>query len=597
MQSCDICRKRKVKCDRRTPCARCRRLRQPCTYTDILRKKGPKFVHSYPRMHDTTFTVSDAGSGSASTSSLTGTLTASISGSSETLPLPPLINGDTEMNMHLGGSINVRSRLGIQADVDSGAGTTSEADEELDLGLDFHFGDFPWSQQVQLQPQRNSRADTILGPGVPSESLSGTVLGLDMGLDETLPVYIERLHPLFPVVHLREIEHTLRVKRGGQRQGYGYAYRLNSSRYALLCSLCAATHAHLTLSTDRHPSSPPASIDQKQGHEQSCLKYLHTALQAQRQIDHPHVNLTRQQGRPSEGIERSKARDKILTSFFLFMTYWALHRVRHAWWYLRECITLLLSVRMHREEEYRELDVREAETRRVLFWGVFVAERVPSPLDEGESVAPIPGFVRLVTLFRGLDVDLSGSWTAAGFVTPISLSLSSGIGVAAPTATNQSRAGAGPHGREYGQTGLETEAGIPLQQLDLAVTREWLRAKMWKLGIPGHQQSSSPTEFVAAPRKEGVQWRLEEPLLIGEATLDVLQSMEEVLQDGWSGIMDEKLCDICECLCDIRPVMQTGLIGIGDFKVDLDQILRGLLGCLARFRGRSAFLLASCVQD
>jgi hypothetical protein len=144
--------------------------------------------------------------------------------------------------------------------------------------------------------------------------------------------------------------------------------------------------------------------------------------------------------------------------------------------------------------------------------------------------------VRLVTLFRGLDVDLTGCWTAAGFVTPISLSLSRGTGVATTT-TDASRTGAGPHVYEYDDTGLETKTGIPLQQLDLAITREWLRAKMWKLGIPGHQQSSSPREFVAALGKEGDQWRLEEPFLIGKATLGILRSMEEVLQDNWSAIM------------------------------------------------------------
>jgi hypothetical protein len=120
-------------------------------------------------------------------------------------------------------------------------------------------------------------------------------------------------------------------------------------------------------------------MDQKQGHEQACLKYLQAALEAQRQSDHPQVNLTSRQGQATGGSDRSEARDKILTSFYLFMTYWSLKRVRHAWWYLRECIALLLSVRMHQEEEHRKLDMREAETSRVLFWGVFVAERYLSP--------------------------------------------------------------------------------------------------------------------------------------------------------------------------------------------------------------------------
>ncbi|KAL6229395.1 hypothetical protein BDW75DRAFT_249706 [Aspergillus navahoensis] len=594
MQSCDICRKRKVKCDRRTPCARCRRLRQPCTYTDILRKKGPRFVHSYPSIYTTALTTaldSGSGSGSASTSSLNlrAALTASISGSSETLPLPPFMDGNMRMDMDLEGPVDVYSGSGLQASVDSGTGTASEAEGELELGLEFGSGDVPSDQQLQpqLQPQRNSGVDTALGRDVAWGSFSKTVQRMEMGLDETLAIYVERLHPLFPVADLREIQYRLRVGNGGQSPGYGYAYRVDPTQYALLCSLCAATHAHLTISPRRGPSSSPASIDQKQGYERECLKYLQAALQAQRQSDHPQVNLAPQQCQPSDDAGLSKARDKIMISFFLFVTYWGLRRVRHAWWYLRECIALLLSVRMHREEEYRNLDAREAETRRVLFWGVFVAERVPSPLDEGGGVTAIPNFVHLVTLFRGLDVDLSSSWTAAGFVTPISLSLSRGAGVATPTA-NPSRSGAGPHSHEYGDTGLETEAGIPLQQLDLAITREWLRAKMWKLGIPGHQQSLSPREFVATPGKEGVQWRLEEPLFIGEATLGVLQSMEDVLQDSWSGIM---------CLCDMRLVMQTKRIGTKDVNVDLDQILRGLLDCMASLRGPSAYLLASRVGD
>ncbi|KAL4738605.1 hypothetical protein BDV11DRAFT_215765 [Aspergillus similis] len=595
MQSCDICRKRKVKCDRRAPCARCRRLRQPCTYTDILRKKGPKFVHSYPRIYTTALTASGSGSESASTPSLMGPLTASVSGSSEALPLPSSMNRNVGMDMGLEGPLHVHSSSGIQSGVDSGTGTASEPDEELNLDLDLDFEDIPPGQQ--LRPQQNSGTERAFGPDVPLESLGRTVLGTEMSLEETLSVYVERLHPLFPVADLREVQDTLRAGDGGQNPDFGNGYGFDPTQYALICSLCAATYAQLTLSPRRGESSFPVTMDQKQGHEQACLKYLQAVLEAQKKSDHPQVNLTSQQGQASGGSGRNKARDKILTSFYLFMTYWSLQRVRHAWWYLRESIALLLSVRMHQEEEHRKLDMREAETRRVLFWGVFVAERVPSPLDEGEGVAAIPGFVRLVILFRELDVDLSGCWTAAGFVTPISLNLSRGTGVATTT-TNPSSTGAGPHGHEYGDsrdTGLETEAGIPLQQLDLAMTREWLRAKMWKLGIPGHQQSSSPREFVAGLGKEGVQWRLEEPLLIGKATLGILQSMKETLRDNWSGIMDEKLWDICECLCDIRPVMQSRRNGARDVEIeaDLDQILRGFLDCLVRLRVRSAYLLAS----
>lgn len=115
-----------------------------------------------------------------------------------------------------------------------------------------------------------------------------------------------------------------------------------------------------------------------------------------------------------------------------------------------------------------------------------------------------------MTLFQGVGVDLSGCWTTAGFVAPITLSL------ATPAA----------HGHE------DAEAGIPSQRVELAVTREWLRAKVWKLGIPGQRSSS---EFVAS--KGNAHWRLDEPLSIGRDILGELQGLSDVLQDNWSGIL------------------------------------------------------------
>lgn len=109
-----------------------------------------------------------------------------------------------------------------------------------------------------------------------------------------------------------------------------------------------------------------------------------------------------------------------------------------------------------------------------------------------------------------MGVDLSGCWTAAGFVTPITLSL------ATPAA----------HGHE------DADSGIPSQRVELAVTREWLRAKVWKLGIPGQRSSS---EFITS--KENAHWRLDEPLSIGRDILGELQGLSDVLQDNWSWIL------------------------------------------------------------
>ncbi|KAL4912481.1 hypothetical protein BDW62DRAFT_216284 [Aspergillus aurantiobrunneus] len=529
MQSCDICRKRKVKCDRQTPCARCRRLRQPCTYTDILRKKGPKFVHTYPSIYISTtpYTTATASSETLVSASL----------SEEALPLLTRGNLDLEMEMAMDMEGFMRD-VDIHERVDSRAGTGTTP--ELDFGA---------VQQLQQ--------GLSLDPSLRVQGRAEVVSRTDMG--NSLLLYAKILHPLFPVVDLHEI-------RLGLRLGHGNG----STLYALLCSLCAAVHAHLTLSS----SSSEQDFEREDEHEPACERYLHDALRARALYGTPQISP--QNGENSDGRER----DKMLSSFFLFMTYWNLRREKHAWWYLRECIALLMSSRMHREDEYEKLEPREAESRRVVFWGVFIAERtfcllhdkpitlrpwidlprLPSVLDE-EGM--IPGFVRLVTMFQGVSLDLCGCWTAAGFVTPVTL--------------NPAIAAAHGHG--------DMDAGVPIQRLELAVTREWLRARVWKLGIPGQRSS---LEFVAS--KENAHWRLDEPLSIGKATHGVLQSWSHVLQDNWNEILDQKLCDICECLYDIQPVMSMRR-RVGE--LDLDQILRGLLEALSRVGGRSAYLLSN----
>ncbi|KJK65437.1 specific transcription factor domain protein [Aspergillus parasiticus SU-1] len=47
-QACDNCRRRKIKCSRELPCDKCQRLLLSCSYSDVLRRKGPKFRTLYP---------------------------------------------------------------------------------------------------------------------------------------------------------------------------------------------------------------------------------------------------------------------------------------------------------------------------------------------------------------------------------------------------------------------------------------------------------------------------------------------------------------------------------------------------------------------
>ncbi|KAL4944191.1 hypothetical protein BDV06DRAFT_233784 [Aspergillus oleicola] len=555
MQSCDICRKRKVKCNRRTPCARCTRLSQPCTYTDILRKKGPKFVHSYPSIYTSTpISLST----STSTSASTGTL-ASASGSSEALTHIP-------MNANIEALIRHADFQGF--DSGSGSGTSAasasdfddELDLDLDLDLDFEFGEIPPDQRLQLEqghgPQPTSGVTQDLGNGNA------------MRMEHTMSLYTETLYPLYPVVDIQEIRFGVQFNNG-----YG------ATRYALLCSICAAVHAHLASKEAENCDLEPEHSNGNE-HRNTCEQYLHAALQAREQGDARHHNCHQHS-------------QNIIIPFFLFLTYWNLGRVRHAWWYLRESVALLISGRLHREDEYRKLEVPEAEAKRFVFWSIFVAERTFCLLrDKPITLRPwislphlsstqhqeiLSGFIRQATLFRDLHVDLSGCRTAAGFATPVTFNL----------ATEEA------HGHDgfNPNTGLSLPLPLAIQRLEYSVTREWLQAKVWRLGIPGAPQEKQSSEFVAS--KENGHWRLEEPLHIIKAALGILREYSPFLQSCWSGILDQKLCDICECLCDVQPVMQTRLSGVA--AVDLEQILRGLLEVLGTLEGRSAYLVVDAL--
>lgn len=349
MQSCDICRKRKVKCDRRTPCARCRRLRQPCTYTDILRKKGPKFVHSYPSLY--LFGAAPYNNNTSTPTPTSSETLASASGSNEALPL--LTGGlaldlDFDMGMGMGVGINMQGFTGGASEAMAGTGTTSELGDELELELDF--GDASPVQQPQLQQDLEMGMGSEFGP--PSEASSIT------GMERALSLYAVKLYPLFPVVDVREL-------RLGFRLGHGWNNGYSSGRYALLCSICAAVYAYLGF------DSSSSRQELGHGHEHMCERYLRGALRARSQFDLSQSQSSRRERQNNDG----RRRDKMLNSFFLFLTYWFLRRERHAWWYLRECISLLFSLRIHREDEYGKLEPRVAENMRIIFWAVFVVER------------------------------------------------------------------------------------------------------------------------------------------------------------------------------------------------------------------------------
>jgi hypothetical protein len=215
-----------------------------------------------------------------------------------------------------------------------GRGIDLDLDLELDLGLEL-------GGPVNLSPVQ--RLPASLGLREKASSIMSD-----------LTIYVERLYPLLPVVDIRD----LRLQAHAHISGAGH----NPIRAAFLSSLQAAVHTF-----------DPSDSEQSQQYERelACERYLQDASKAREQCNVPGI----QTHFESPSHLEYETRHKLLSSLFLFLAYWNLRREKHAWWYLRECIALVLSSRMHREGEYSLLEPREAEYRRRLFWGLFVVER------------------------------------------------------------------------------------------------------------------------------------------------------------------------------------------------------------------------------
>jgi hypothetical protein len=115
----------------------------------------------------------------------------------------------------------------------------------------------------------------------------------------------------------------------------------------------------------------------------------------------------------------------------------------------------------------------------------------------------IDGFTKTINLFASLSMRPS-SWTAAGFVTPISLN------------------------EENKETDVDEfeviEYTAQIQRVENLITRQWLQANMWKWA----SRRSSNQYFVADE-----PWSVNQPLAIGKEVIRVLECCPRILADAW----------------------------------------------------------------
>ncbi|GAB7345155.1 hypothetical protein MBLNU457_3543t1 [Dothideomycetes sp. NU457] len=354
--------------------------------------------------------------------------------------------------------------------------------------------------------------------------------------------FFANLYPTQPIIHRQKVGETI-----GQME-------TNVEAYCLVTSLCAYMLIQPNIaSSGSIPSSPEAEVP-PQSTLPLGITLLHETLRVRKGHDY---------------IE-SPTVWSVITSFFLFGSYFCLDKHNTAWFHLREATTTAHIIGMHEEQTYKHFDAIESSRRRRLYWLLFVTERAYAlqrhrPLslyasinlptideDPAESIE-LSGFVHMVTLFRPFDDTFVGFWnkTREGCTTEWLGMLQQQLSDALPT---------------YLQS-TETQA------VDLQVSQQWLKTMIWQLSISnGFLSSASQNNSMS----------LAYPIEISRE-LCAMTSQYSIPAMEVHGIgLVEKLFDIA---CTLTDVMSCVPLDQYSFELGPRDYLNQLTSVIAKLRG------------
>ena len=315
-QSCDNCRRRKIKCSRDLPCDKCQQLCLKCSYSDILCRKGPKFRTLYPLA-----------------------------------PSHPLASWQAPLSADDANSRNVQAGY---ADFFSQPNLSSApCPVQYPNPLPRPITPLPASSTeagyVYRYPHANNPA-----PRPYARRLTSPILLAHVN------VFIKYLFPIMPVVRREEL------KWDSHRPE-----RVSPQRYAFLAALCAATHIQLKLDGGSDQLACGSSISSNSAATSaSTIDIDGQALMSGEEL------LAEAVGARNEcDVVEEMDIESLLTSLFLFACYGNLDKQKQAWFYLCQTTSMVFTLGLHRESSYTRLSIEEAEEKRRIFWLLFVTER------------------------------------------------------------------------------------------------------------------------------------------------------------------------------------------------------------------------------
>lgn len=260
----------------------------------------------------------------------------------------------------------------------------------------------------------------------------------------------------------------------------------------------------------------------------------------------------------------------VITSFFLFGSYFCLDKHNTAWFFLREATTLAQIIGMHEESNYHSSEWVLDSRKRRLYWLLFVTERAyalqqhrpltlhptinPPTLDEDpQEEIELGGFIHLVNLFRPFDDTFVGLWnrSRSGCTKEFLAQLQQQLSVALPSNLQS------------------TES----QAVDLRCSQQWLRTMVWQLSISQGLLSST-----TADKAMSFQFPIDVSRDLVSATSRFSQTAMEVHGIG----LIEKLFDIA---CTLTDVMACVPIEQHTFEYGPSNYLNQLTSLISTLRG------------
>ncbi|KAL7927387.1 fungal-specific transcription factor domain-containing protein [Trichoderma austrokoningii] len=366
---------------------------------------------------------------------------------------------------------------------------------------------------------------------------------LAVALAAHVQVFMKHLFPIMPVINDRELlADSLRLDE------------LSPSRYAFLLSLCAATRIQLKLDHAEEYDETSVGINTSLDSPLTGEALLAAAEQARRQFN----------------VVDDLSLDTLLTSFFLFAGYGNLEKHSHAWFYLNQAISLALSMGLHSESAYSNLEESEREIRRRVFWLLFVTERTyalqhrrpvmlrntiskPQIVDSDCPIV-MHDFVNHVRLFELLPCSLYEWQPHTDGCQPQGVALSHSI-------SNKLSAV------------QPAESVMESQRFDTLVTQQWLRVSMWRLAFGSKPNLAYGHGLVPA---------LGLPFDAGKSIMKALGSVSQSSKDCHGIAIEQKLFDIGMSLADASmsaSPMPSFEFGPQDLLVSVTKFLGRIRGC------------------